>query len=304
MNVRFKRGDAHPDKPGLFFWGYAGKGSKPPVWVSSERLAEMRVAQMNLVRRWQSSNPEKVKAARKFQHSKNKVREAQQLREWKIKNPARWKELKRNWEINNPEKYQAMVDRRSAKRRAITAAKRATKIAIQNAIPVKPKRVRLTAIQIRDKQRAYNRAAYWRNAGLRKIENKLWRTKNAERVRNQKRAYKKHRLATDPVFKLKATMRRRLSLFLSLNQYVKEQSTFQMIGCTPEFLKAHLEALFHPGMSWENKHLWQIDHIIPLKRATNKEQVLELFHYTNLQPLWNKDNLNKGAKMPPLIAVA
>ena len=50
-------------------------------------------------------------------------------------------------------------------------------------------------------------------------------------------------------------------------------------------------------MSWDNYGEWHIDHIIPLASATTEEGVLKLYHYSNLQPLWAKDNLSKGSKI-------
>ena len=71
-----------------------------------------------------------------------------------------------------------------------------------------------------------------------------------------------------------------------------------MIGCSPEELKKHIESKFTYGMSWElvGKEI-HIDHIIPLSSANTIEQVESLCHYSNLQPLWAKDNLKKKNKI-------
>ena len=52
-------------------------------------------------------------------------------------------------------------------------------------------------------------------------------------------------------------------------------------------------------MSWENygKDGWHIDHKIPLSSAKTDREIYELCHYTNLQPLWAKDNLKKSNKI-------
>ena len=51
-------------------------------------------------------------------------------------------------------------------------------------------------------------------------------------------------------------------------------------------------------MSWENHGTWHIDHRVPCAKfdLTKKEEQEKCFHYTNLQPLWAKDNLSKGNK--------
>ena len=71
-----------------------------------------------------------------------------------------------------------------------------------------------------------------------------------------------------------------------------------MVGCSPEFLKDHIENQFTEGMSWElmGKYI-HIDHRIPLSSAKSEEEVYKLCHYTNLQPLWAEDNLSKGSKI-------
>jgi hypothetical protein len=51
-------------------------------------------------------------------------------------------------------------------------------------------------------------------------------------------------------------------------------------------------------MTWENRGEWHVDHIIPFASAKTEEDIVRLAHYTNLQPLWAKENLEKGDKMP------
>ena len=54
-------------------------------------------------------------------------------------------------------------------------------------------------------------------------------------------------------------------------------------------------------MTWENYGLktWHIDHIKPLSLAKSMQDVIDqkLMHYTNLQPLWAKENISKSNKL-------
>jgi hypothetical protein len=61
----------------------------------------------------------------------------------------------------------------------------------------------------------------------------------------------------------------------------------------------HLQKQFKEGMTKENHGLWHIDHIRPISSfdLTKPEQQIKCFHYTNLQPLWAKENLSKGSKI-------
>lgn len=116
---------------------------------------------------------------------------------------------------------------------------------------------------------------------------------------NYKKLYHQKRLKEDQNYRLKRNLRKRLTSALKLNS--KKGSAVRDLGCTiPEF-KLYLESLFQPYMTWNNygKYGWHIDHKRPLASfdLNNKEELIQALHYTNLQPMWAKDNLSKGAKL-------
>lgn len=109
----------------------------------------------------------------------------------------------------------------------------------------------------------------------------------------------KDRYNTDLIFKLKTNIRNRLKLFLKTKKINKNNKTFEIVGATPEIIKEHIEQQFRDGMTWENYGFdgWHIDHIIPLSSAKSEEEVYNLCHYTNLQPLWANENYKKSNKI-------
>ena len=79
----------------------------------------------------------------------------------------------------------------------------------------------------------------------------------------------------------------------------KSKSTMALLGCSLEDFKSRLEKQFIEGMTWDNYGEWHIDHKIPCSKfnfAEENEQK-KCFHYSNLQPLWRTDNLQKHAKL-------
>lgn len=111
--------------------------------------------------------------------------------------------------------------------------------------------------------------------------------------------YNKKRKDTDPNYKLKLNLRARLNQ--AIRYGYKAGSAVRDLGCSIEELRIQLESKFQPGMTWENwsRTGWHIDHIKPLASfdLTNREQFLEACHYSNLQPLWAKDNIKKAAEV-------
>ena len=113
----------------------------------------------------------------------------------------------------------------------------------------------------------------------------------------RKREQRKERRNTDPIFNLTNRMRGRLRKYLIILNISKKNKTFEIVGCSPQFLKEHLEKQFIDGMTWENRSEWHIDHKIPLSSAKTEEELYKLCHYTNLQPLWAEENLKKSNKI-------
>ncbi len=127
----------------------------------------------------------------------------------------------------------------------------------------------------------------------------VYRQKNRVRLRYFMRDYERKRKVEDPGFKLMKTLRSRLGNALRRKSAMKSTHTFELVGCTIDYLQSHLAAQFKPGMSWDNHGEWHIDHIRPCASfdLDDPEQQRACFHYTNLQPLWAYENLSKGSSV-------
>jgi hypothetical protein len=125
-----------------------------------------------------------------------------------------------------------------------------------------------------------------------------WRKGNREQIQATNTKYEKNRKLIDPNFKLLKTLRSRLGSAIKRQNSNKNNTTIELLGCSVSFLKGFLEAKFKEGMTWENHGEWHIDHIKPCAsfNLLDEEEQKKCFHYTNLQPLWASENLNKGCK--------
>ena len=134
-----------------------------------------------------------------------------------------------------------------------------------------------------------------------------WRAnKYANDKKSDQKFFKKHgvsrsamRRHRSPAAKMAHAFRVRVRQVIRLESQLK--SSDALLGCTHDQLVQHLESQFLPGMSWNNYGDWHVDHIRPCASfdLLDPEQQARCFHYTNLQPLWAKDNISKGAKYEP-----
>lgn len=153
----------------------------------------------------------------------------------------------------------------------------------------------------REQDRLYKRCRYSSRPDVRMKTNeykKRWYQLHKSEVIRKKAEYQAQQLKTNLAFKLRRSLRGRLNSAIKTNQ--KSGSAVKDLGCSIPELKVYLESKFQPGMTWDNWTTdgWHIDHIKPLDSfdLSNPEQLKQACHYSNLQPLWAKDNLSKGNK--------
>jgi hypothetical protein len=101
----------------------------------------------------------------------------------------------------------------------------------------------------------------------------------------------------ETLLKLKVSIRCLIKKAIKRNGYTKLSSTNNILGCDYDTFKHHIESLFLDNMTWDNRDLWDIDHIVPVSYADNYDELILLNHYTNLRPLWKLDNQSKYNKL-------
>lgn len=175
----------------------------------------------------------------------------------------------------------------------------------------------------KEKRKKYSRLFYLKNKKEINTRSKIYRNKNLEKEKLRAKKYydthkiEKHlarikrrelrnlternryqKIKFNPSYKLSKNIRTRL--YLAVKKNYKRGSAVKDLGCSIDIFKNYLESKFKKGMTWKNwgKNGWHIDHIRPLKSfdLLNKEEFLQAVNYKNLQPLWAKENMQKGKK--------
>lgn len=114
----------------------------------------------------------------------------------------------------------------------------------------------------------------------------------------RKKSVNKNRNFNKDLSKLKRRIRSSLSNIIKDRGFRKKCKTEDILGCSIIELKIYLESRFESWMSWDNHGIyngefnygWDIDHIIPVSLANDESELINLNHYTNLQPLCSKIN--------------
>jgi len=125
---------------------------------------------------------------------------------------------------------------------------------------------------------------------------KEYRLEHKDRVNECINKSKRTRYHSDPTYRLKEVIRKSIRNSLVRNDYSKRSKTHDILGCSFDEFRTHIESQWEPWMSWDNygnpkdgiiepNKTWDIDHIIPTSSAITEGELLKLNHYTNLQPL-------------------
>jgi hypothetical protein len=165
----------------------------------------------------------------------------------------------------------------------------------------------------REKIKEVNKRYDANNREQRREYARKYRLENADRLRqyqrqnnHKRKAYtekykdiSKERYRNIPTIKIACCLRARILDALRSTGITKQNMTEELLGCTIQEARQYIEKQWQAGMSWENHSVngWHIDHIKPCASfdLADPDQQKQCFHYTNLRPLWSKDNIAKNS---------
>jgi hypothetical protein len=152
----------------------------------------------------------------------------------------------------------------------------------------------------KEKTRKKWRDNYHKNRDKEAERGRIYRFKEENRLKMNAwtREYLRRKKKIDPKWRALMTCKRRMWILFKSAGIKKNTRSAELMGIDRDGFYAYIESLWLPGMTWANRGIrgWHIDHIKPcsLFDMTDPEQAKACWHYTNLQPLWWKDNLRKS----------
>jgi hypothetical protein len=283
---RFRKGDVNTSD-GRLFWCYErdrrvdGSVHIRERWVAPQRFAE-------LVERKRETDRAYTKG-QAFKERAPKRKESQ--RRWSQSERGRIAEKVSRNKPENKAKRKAYLERAEVKARRNELRKRPETL--------QKDRKRYAALK-GDKERyerrkAVSREWYRNNKDRAKELQRRWHERNPGRSNE----YIKRRYAEDPQFALAYKVRARVYQAIQKGGASKTGRTEELVGCSFDFLRQHLERQFKGNMSWDNPGSFHIDHIVPLAALdlADPAQLKVACNWQNLRPISPKKNMSKGAKL-------
>ncbi len=226
-------------------------------------------------KKWLKNNPEYEKKYRE----KNKEKIKLQCKRWQKDNLEKVKEKTKEYYKKNKEKIKAKNKKWSERN---------------------PGKVKKSRNKWYENNSEYNKEYYINNSEEIKENTKKYQQKNRWKIRG----YKNERYKNDIIFRLNHNISGAIKQSLKGNKRGRKWET--LVRYTLKDLKKHLEKQFRDGMTWENSDKWHIDHILPISKwnitSAECEDFKRCWALSNLQPLWEHDNLEKHNKILPEFA--
>lgn len=224
-----------------------------------------------------------AKAAKKAYYLENQQKIKDAANEYYRKNTAVAKELVLTHYRANKEKVQSRVK----------------KYVQENKDKIKKARAEAYQAQ-KDKVKAEVSRYYQANKERVQLSQAEWRSRNKHRVRAYSANYAQ-KVKENPLLLLQVRYRQIVSKAWRGQGFARTSRSHEILGCTWEEFRRHIERQFTRGMGWDRIEEIHLDHIVALSTAQTEEDVVALNHYTNLRPLWAKENMSKGAQITHLI---
>ena len=154
------------------------------------------------------------------------------------------------------------------------------------------------------KNRKVNAKKYYERNKKKICENaKNWVNNNRDKRKKYINQFIKEKKDKDKLFKLKTSISSLIRTSFRVKGYYKKLRTEEILGCSIDEFRIHIESKFEPWMNWNNygnwngiptemNTSWDIDHIIPTSSATSEDDVYKINHYSNLRPLCSYVNRN------------
>lgn len=251
---------------------------------NKKRYLANRERNLAWAKKYQQKNKESIAATKKAYREANKEKLRSINKKWRDKNKEHIAQKNKIYYKNNKE--------------SIAARKKAYYDANKDKLSAQKKKYYWNNKEVMAER---NREQYESNKEARAIYSKKYYEANKEKIKARHLKYHTRRYKKDPTYRLGRSVRRLIVAALCGKNFTKTSLTSQILGCSFEELKLHIELQFTEGMTWDNhgRYGWHLDHILPLSAGATEEEIYALSHYTNLQPMWGSENISKHDKHCP-----
>lgn len=209
----------------------------------------------------------------KLYYQKNKEKELERARKYREEHPEKIKVSSKSWYIKKGKKYRE-----------------------EN---IESFRERSKEWARKDRLNNPDKYKQFAKSDKNKLIQKRYRENNHKEVSERNISYARERIKTDINYRLRWLLRSRINIAIKKQLGTKSLKTMELLGCSIQQAREHIESQFKDGMTWKNHGTWEIDHIIPVSKfnLTNIEEQKKCFHYTNLQPLNWEENRRKSNRI-------